>query len=137
MLRCKHCGCEEVIKDGVVYNKQRYKCKSCGRTFREGDERLKYSLEQKVRALKLYKEGMGLRSIERIEGISTPLLIQWIRNFGRILKEEISSTAIPGDAKDIEILEVDELFSCYQKKAKKCTYGLLLTETGMQLLILR
>jgi len=89
MLTCKHCGSEKVIKDGIVYNKQRYKCKSCGRTFREGDERLKYSLEQKVRALKLYKEGMGLRSIERIEGISTPLLIQWIRNFGRILKEEI------------------------------------------------
>ncbi|MCT4635420.1 MAG: hypothetical protein N4A31_04140 [Rickettsiales bacterium] len=79
---------------------------------------------------------MGLRTIERAEGISTPLLIHWIRKLGRMLKAHLVSSEIPKHAKDIAILEVDELFTFYQKKSKNLTYGLLWTETGIKLLIL-
>jgi hypothetical protein len=37
-----------------------------------GDDREKYSLEQNIRVIKLYKEGMGLKSIERVEGGTNP-----------------------------------------------------------------
>jgi hypothetical protein len=80
-------------------------CKDCGRTFRDGDEREKYTIEQKIRVIKLYTDGVGMRSIERAEGVSTPLLIHWIRNFGKMLREKISTTPIPNDAKDIEIFD--------------------------------
>jgi transposase-like protein len=138
MERCKHCGGGEVVRDGVTGSgKQRYWCKMCNRRFRIGDEREKYTLAQKLKALKMYTEGMGLRSIERIEGISAPLLVHWIRNFGKILKKKLDSTKIPDDIKELSIVEIDELFTFYQQKHKKPMFGLLWTETGIKLLILQ
>lgn len=136
MLCCKHCGSDNVVKNGFVENKQRYLCKECNKTTREGDKRVKYSIRSKVKVIKLYTEGMGIRAIERIENIPAPLLVRWIRDFGKILKTKLSSTKIPNNLKEIEILEVDELFTYYQKKVKKPMFGLLWTETGIKLLIL-
>ena len=118
MILCKHCGSEDIVKDGQVKKKQKYLCKSCEKTFRVGDERQKYTLEQKIRAIKLYTDGVGMMTIERNEGVSTPLLIHWIRGFGGILRKAIAAVKIPDDAKKIEILEMDELFTYYQKNSK-------------------
>ena len=133
-LNCKHCRDSSHKKAGFSKGKQRYKCKSCNKVFSEGDKRVKYSMEQKLKAIKLYTDGVGLRTIERAEGISTPLLIHWIRTLGKLLKHHLLNSEIPEHAKDITILEVDELFSFYQKKNRKLTYGLLWTETGIKLL---
>jgi transposase len=32
-LRCKRCGSEEHVKNGLMRNKQRYRCKDCGLNF--------------------------------------------------------------------------------------------------------
>ena len=100
-----------------------------------GDERVKYTLEKKIRVLKWYLEGAGIRSIERMEEVSATLIVYWIRKMGSMLREKIESTKVPEKAKDVEILEVDELFSYCQKKLPECTYGLLLIGTEMKLLI--
>jgi transposase-like protein len=135
MNSCKSCGNRELIKYGIVKNKQRYLCKACGGTWREGDDREKYSLEQRIKFIKLYTEGMGLRAIARTENISAPLLVHWVRTFTKMLREKLRTTEIPDNVKEIEILEIDELFTYYQKKHKKPMYGLLWTETGIKLLI--
>ena len=83
----------------------------------------------------MYLEGVGIRSIERIENISTPLIIKWIRKFSDILRKKLNETEIPADAKEIQILELDELFTYYQKKVKEPMCGLLWTESGIKLLI--
>ncbi len=137
MFCCKHCGGYQAVKNGFVKNKQRYLCRECGKTTRIGDEREKYSIEQKIRVVKLYTEGMGLRAIERVENIPAPLLVNWIRNFAKTIKEKLWLTQIPSDLKEIEILEIDELFTYYQKKAKEPMCGLLWTGTGIKLLISR
>jgi transposase-like protein len=134
-LICKHCGVSDYRKAGFSKEKQRYKCVNCSKVFSQGDKREKYSMDQKIKAIKLYTEGVGLRTIERIEGISTPLLIHWIRNLGRMVKQHLINTAVPEHAKDIAILEVDELFTFYKKNPKKPMFGLLWTETGIKLLI--
>jgi transposase-like protein len=69
MILCKYCGSAECVKNGLIKEKQRYLCKACFKTFRVGDDREKYSLERRIKAVKLYTEGMGLRSIERLENI--------------------------------------------------------------------
>jgi len=135
-LICKHCGASEYRKAGFSKGKQRYKCTSCSKVFSQGDKREKYSIEQKIKAIKLYTEGVGLRTIERAEGISTPLLIHWIRKLGRMVKQHLVNAEIPEHAKDIAILEIDELFTFYKKNSKKPMFGLLWTETGIKLLIL-
>jgi transposase-like protein len=135
LVLCKHCGNNDARRDGFMKGNQRYRCKGCNRTFCCGDKREKYTIEQKIKAIKMYTEGVGLRSIARLEGIPAPLLVHWIRRLGKMVKQHIIKTPIPEDAKEIDILEIDELFTYYQKKHKKPMFGLLWTEAGIKLLI--
>lgn len=136
MVSCKYCRSKRIVKDGYVQGKQRYLCRDCKRTGRNGDAREKYSIEKKIKVIKLYTEGVGLRSIERLEDVSASLLVYWLRNFGKMIREKLSATKIPDDAKEISILELDELFTYCKKKPRKPMFGLLWTETGIRLLIL-
>jgi len=45
---CKHCGSDKAVKNGYVQGKQRYKCKTCGKTYRAGDDREKYTNKQRL-----------------------------------------------------------------------------------------
>jgi transposase-like protein len=137
MLKCKHCSGSNIIKDGIVLGKQRYKCKECARTFREGDARVIHDFNKRIKVLKWYLEGAGIRSISRMEGVSAPVIIDWIRDYAKIIKNKINEMPFPKDVKEVQILEVDELFTYYQKKLIKSTYGLLLIESEMKLLILK
>ena len=137
MLICKHCGSEESVRNGYVGGKQRYKCKSCGKNYRVGDLREKYTLDKKMKVLSMYLEGVGIRSIERLEKVPNTLVIKWIRKFSKLLKQRLDEVVIPEDAKEISIIELDELFSYCQKKLEKSTYGLLLIGTEIRLLISR
>lgn len=136
MDTCKSCSGNKLVKNGK--NKlgvQRYKCKDCGGTFIEGDDRLKHGLEKRLRVINMYLEGVGIRSIERLEKVSTPLIIYWIRHFARLIKKEISRRSLPDNPKDISIVEIDELFTYYKKRPKEHMYGLLWAETETRLLI--
>ena len=137
MILCKHYGSDKHVKNGIVHGKQRYKCKDCARTYREGDLREKYTAEQRIRVIKWYLEGAGIMSIERMEGVANPLIIKWIRKFSKILRQRLDETVIPEDVKDIQILELDELFSYCKKNLTKSTYGLLLIESEVKLLTLK
>ncbi len=85
--------------------------------------------------LKWYLEGAGIRSIERMEEVSAALIVCWIRKASLLLKEKIIAAQVPEKVTDIEILEVDELFTYCQKKLPEYTYGLLLIGTEIKLLI--
>ena len=39
MAKCKRCGSDKTVKNGMVRGKQRYLCKQCGCHFVEGDKR--------------------------------------------------------------------------------------------------
>lgn len=82
MILCKHCGSSKIVK-----NKQRSSCMECNKTFRSGDDREKYPNEKKIKTVKLYTEWMGLRSIERLESISSSL--HWIRSFSKMIREKM------------------------------------------------
>jgi transposase-like protein len=136
MEYCKGCGSKEIVKNGISpEGVQKYKCKSCRSTYRSGDNRLKYSMDKRIRVVKMYLEGIGIRSIERLEKVSGALIVYWIRHFSELIRKEVRSKGIPDDLKEIEILEIDELFTYYQKKAKKPMCGLLWIETETKLLI--
>ena len=49
ILKCKHCGSDKSKKNGIVGGKQRYECKNCHKTYREGDLREKYTNEKRMR----------------------------------------------------------------------------------------
>jgi transposase-like protein len=114
-MNCRHCGSSNTVKSGIVFNKQRYRCKDCGRSSRENDRRIKYSPQKKLRVLKLYLENVGIRSIERLEGVPNPLIIRWIRDSARIISELSKLSNSSQEAESVEILELDELYSYIKK----------------------
>ena len=134
MIVCKHCSGANYVKNGYVNGKQRYKCTDCFKTFRIGDQREKYSFDKKCKVIDMYTEGIGIRSIERLEKVPSPLIIKWIRRVSHIVKNRLSQVEVPEDAKKIKILELDELFSYCKKNLTKSTYGLLLIGTEIVLL---
>ena len=136
MEYCKGCGSKELVKNGIsAEGSQKYKCKTCGSTYRSGDRRLKYSMEKRLRVLKMYIEGIGIRSIERVEEIPASLVLYWIRHCGELIRKEVHRKHIPGKIEEVEILEIDELFTYNQKKVKKPMCGLLWIGTETKLLI--
>ena len=135
MISCKHCGCGVKVRNGIVRGKQRYRCKDCRKVYCEGDQREKYDMHKKLKVMKMYLESVGIRSISRLEDVPAPLIIKWIRKFSNILRKKLNEVEIPEDARQIEILELDELFTYYQKKDKRSMCGLLWTESGIKLLI--
>lgn len=126
---CKFCDSISVVKRGFARDKQRYLCKTCKKHFVEGDRRVVYSEEQKLRVIKYYLNGTGFRGIERVEGISHSLIIYWVKKIAQKIKCKLDNTPISEDMKTIEILEVDELFTYCKKKGIKAMFGLQLTET--------
>src|SRR3954463_6720944 len=70
-LRCKRCGSEEHVKNGLMRTKQRYLCKDCGLNFTDTPPRGK-PLALKAAAVLLYVSGFFLNTTAQILGGSTP-----------------------------------------------------------------
>lgn len=121
MLDCPKCFSAQVTKDGVVKDKQRYKCKECNYRYRVAEQGA--PKEIKRQALTLYLEGLGFRSIGRILKYSHVSVYKWIKGFGEKL-EALKSDVAP------TVVEIDEMHSYVGSKKTLAGYGLLLIELG-------
>ena len=146
-IKCKFCGSNNVNKRGKQkYNgKQRYLCRKCGKIWTGGnDDRIKYSDEKREKVIKMYLENVSIRAIERLEGVSEPLILKWIKKMGKDIKNKFNESInkikdnidnIDNiDEKDIkkeniEILKIDEIVT-YVKKNLKITERTMETAMG-------
>lgn len=114
-ITCKECGSKDYVKSGTVRGKQRYKCKSCGLHFVQGDQRVKVSSAGKALAILLYGSGKASYGfIARLFGVSRTAVLKWVRRFA----SELPEPAIDGD---IERVQIDEMWHFITKKNEK--YG--------------
>jgi insertion element IS1 protein InsB len=134
---CKHCGSNKLVKNGITLGKQRYRCNSCRKNSSYGDKRQKFGLDKQLKVIRCYLEGVGIRSISRLEGVSPPLILRWIKNTAKIIKDKLLNAANNSEKQHIEILEIDELFSYCQKKLLNSSFGLLLIGSEIKLLTLK
>jgi insertion element IS1 protein InsB len=114
-MECKHCQSQHIRKNGLSrHGHQRYLCYKCRRTFGEVDHRA-IPEEKKAEALKYYLEGLGLRAIERLLGVSHNSVMNWVLQAveGKSLEKTESS--------EVQWVEADELWSYIGKK--KNPYG--------------
>ena len=79
-LRCKRCGGEENVRNGLMRGKQRYRCKGCGLNFTDTPPR-GMPLAMKVTAVLLYLSGLSMNRTARLLGVSTPSVMAWIEQF--------------------------------------------------------
>ena len=120
-MYCPKCYSEENVKNGRVLGKQRYKCKACGCNYTQSKKR-GYSLDKKLMALQLYLEGNGFRGSGRILGVSNVTILNWIRDFGKSVKEYVLKN-MPNDIREIEVVEMDEMWHFTVKKNENSGSG--------------
>lgn len=78
-MKCPKCDSTEVNKNGHCRGKQNYRCKSCGRQFLEFHSTKGYSNDAKQICLKMVRDGLGFRAIERATGVSHNTIINWVK----------------------------------------------------------
>ena len=114
MLNCKNCEEKQVVKNGIVRQQQRYRCKSCGYNFVLGDKRVKMETAVK-RAFAVILYALGKSSygfIAKLFGVTPPAVQKWLKQEAEILIEpEISA--------EITEMEFDEMWHFVGSKKTK------------------
>jgi transposase-like protein len=121
-MKCPKCSCKKSVKSGKIKGRQRYKCKKCGCNYTVELKSTAKPKSMKRQALHLYLEGLGFRSIGRFLGVSNVSVLNWIKSFGKEVKE------LNSESKEIEMVEVDEMHSYISSKKTTFGYGLLLID---------
>jgi len=145
-IECGKCGSSKCTKNGSIRGKQRYCCKECRYNFVEGDERCKYSNKERSLVIRMYLNNCGFRRISEILNIPLSTVFVWIKKAGQIVDEMVK--ARQDQVGDIEVLEMDELFTYVKKNLEKTRnpgglathtpeYGLLWIGTDLKLLSLK
>ena len=119
MLNCPRCASADKVKSGI--NKGRhYKCNTCQYFFTVSHKSDTAPPAQRRLALTLYLEGLELRSIGRVLGVSHVAVYQWIK----ALEEEVAQLKRHAT----HIVELDELHSYVGHKKTIAGSGLLVID---------
>ena len=125
MELCRFCSSNTVIKSGFVRGKQRYRCHDCGKHFIVELSSRGMPTQVKIQALLLIKEGLGFRSTARILQVSLTAVLNWFKSKALMIKQIVDQQTIQ-DIKEIDVVEIDEMWHYTQKNAARYGYGLLL-----------
>ena len=118
MITCKRCASEKTHKNGIVRNKQRYKCKSCSYNFVLTDDRVNPETAIK-RAFTVIMYSQGKCSygfIAKLFGVSRTTIQNWLEQEADLLDEPIIKD-------NISEIEFDEMWHFIG--SKKRNVGLL------------
>ncbi len=128
---CPRCQSTQVIKAGIVADRQRYKCKSCqyyytvsklGKTIDE------YYI---IKGLQLYLEGLSFREIERLLGVSHVTVSNWVKKFGVKKLEDLRYHP------SYKILNHNELNEFIADRNNLASHGVLITEVGDKYMVIK
>tara|TARA_Y100000768_G_C23794330_1_gene594080 strand:+ start:406 stop:828 length:423 start_codon:yes stop_codon:yes gene_type:complete len=129
--QCPKCFSTEVVKSGIVKQRQRYKCKSCNYHFTVQKLGKKIDDYFVVKALQLYLEGVSYREIERLLGVSHVTVMNWIRQY-RVKRPE-NFDYHP----TYKILSHSELGGYLSNKENTHGKGFLITEVGDKFMVIK
>ena len=117
-LRCKRCGSEQQVKNGLMRSKQRYLCKACGLNFTDTPARGK-PLAMKVTAVLLSVSGLSMNRTAKLLGVSTPTIQAWLEPFAAAYaqKPEPEGRAV--------VIELDEMWHYLKKSPRRSGSGKL------------
>ena len=117
-LRCKRCGSEDHVKNGLMRDKQRYRCKACGLNFTHTPPRGK-PLALKAAAVLLYVSGLSMNRTAQLLGVSTPTIQAWLEQFAQAFaqKPEPEGRAV--------VIALDEMWHDLKKSPNRSGSGKL------------
>src|SRR5215210_4262556 len=102
-LRCKRCGSEAHVKNGLMRGQQRDLCKGCGLNFTDTPPRGK-PLALKAAAVLLYVSGLSMNRTAQLLGVSTPTIQAWLEQFAQAYAQR------PEPEGRAVVIELDEMW---------------------------
>lgn len=126
---CPQCHSRTTVKNGSVKGIRKWKCKDCRYQFSK-DVLSGKSDEVKRLALHMYLEGLGLRSIGRILGVSNVAVLKWVKKAAIEIKRMHLEQS---RKRAVTTMELDEMWHYVGKKNENAGYGLLMIESEANL----
>lgn len=128
---CPRCDNEQIVKSGVVNERQRYRCKKCNYYF--SVDKLGKGIDSYyvTKALQLYIEGIGFREIERILGISHVTVMNWVRKY------KVKAPEQKGYHPTYKILSHKELLEHLKESNNLKGAGMMITELGDKYMMIK
>jgi len=120
MWNCPRCCSAARVQSGAINGRQRYTGKECQYLYTVPHKPDPSTPDQRRRAVILYWEGLGFRSIGRILGLSHAAISQWSKALG----EEVAQSK----RQPAQIVEMDELHRYVGHKKTIAGSGLLLID---------
>ena len=117
-LRCKRCGSEAHVKNGLMRGQQRYLCKGCGLNFTDTPPRGK-PLALKAAAVLLYISGLSMNRTAQLLGVSTPTIQAWLEQFAQAYAQR------PEPEGRAVVIELDEMGHDLKKSPSRSGSGKL------------
>ena len=91
MQKCYKCGAKQIVKNGKVFGRQRYKCKNCGYQFTKNAPAGR-PIHIKLLAHTLYSAGFSMRQVADIIGITAQSISRWIKKWQSTYNKEMETT---------------------------------------------
>jgi hypothetical protein len=124
-MKCKHCGSEKTRKNGTSEGHQRYKCNACKRTF--SGTPAKHSENTKRMAVWMSLNGIGIRKIAMLLGTNHVNILNWVKKAHKTMVCSLEKSNADY-SEEIDIIEMDEIYTFVQKKGGSTRYGLLILD---------
>ena len=128
---CPKCNSNEIVKSGIVKERQRYRCKMCNYFFTVNKIGRKIDEYYVIKALQLYLEGLSYREIERILGVNHVTISNWVRdhNIKRPKHYDYHPT--------YKILKHVEVVEFLMDKKQLSGAGMIITELGDKFMLIK
>jgi transposase-like protein len=79
-VRCRHCGSEDLMRDGYAPNgKQKYRCNLCKKRSRENPAPNGYTEERREEIIRSYQERSSMRGLTRTFGVARNTVKDWLK----------------------------------------------------------
>ncbi|MCS4538861.1 MAG: DDE-type integrase/transposase/recombinase [Thaumarchaeota archaeon] len=98
-IQCVRCGSIQVMKYGKLYGRQAFRCKDCGKKFREQTliKKAKYDTEIITITLDLYFKGISLRKVsdhlKQFYGLDVPFqtVHRWLDTYVKMMNQYVAT----------------------------------------------
>jgi len=117
-MRCSKCGSEHCVKAGFNHNRQRYKCKNCGRQITQIEDK---NATKRAFALYLYVVGLSMNAIGRMLKVEPSTILYWVKNFALKTYEK------PAPQGEV-VIELDEMWHFLRSKKTRSGCGRRIVE---------
>lgn len=131
MIKCPKCSQSNVVKSGIIKDKQRFLCKDCIYYFTVDKMGKQIDDYYVIKALQLYLEGLSYREIERIIGVSHVSISSWVKKYN-LKRPEITNSK-----SNYKILKKSELIEYLQQENQMKGAGFIITEFADKFMMIK